>query len=355
MKRLFLAITTLILLLFASCNRNKGMFILHGTVQDGTDSILVVGLDERFQQSDTIFCRDGKFTWKFSPDTVTTLILILPDGRRHPVFAEKDVESFITIPADTALFSVTGGYYNEEYQSFYISSIGDSTLKQSAERIDSFITRDPFSEVTPYLIYDRMVLRHHADERSIQSLVRRMSGNMQDAPYIVSLKNEFLKDMPGNIYMDNLSVRDTMGYYHEFKQIGGSFNHVLVLLWASWMEETVGLRDTLQYLFEKYQDRYLFVTDVSIDVNFDLWKQAVESDTLNWMSYNDPYGWESKLIRSTNVQTIPVYLLFSTTKRLLYRTTSIREMEIELDRTLSTSRLKDDAVPLNRDNRLQRR
>ena len=109
MKRLFPAITTLILLLFASCNRNKGMFILHGTVEDGTDSILVVGLDNRFQKADTIICRNGQFTWKFRPDTVTTLILFLPDGRHHPVFAEKNVESFMTIPADTALFSVSGG------------------------------------------------------------------------------------------------------------------------------------------------------------------------------------------------------------------------------------------------------
>lgn len=355
MKRLFLAISTLALLLFASCNRNKDMFILHGTVADGIDSILIAGIDERYQDADTIFCKDGQFTWKFRPDTVTTLILFLPDGRRHPVFAEKDVESFITIPADTALFNVSGGYCNDSYQSFYMASIGDSTISQSIARIDSFITRDPFSEVTPYLIYDLMVLKHHADEKSIESLIRRMSGNMQDAPYIVSLKNEFRKDMPGNLYLDNLSVKDTLGYSNDFKQIGGSSNHVLVLLWASWMGQ-IGLdyRDTLQYFLDKYYDRFLFVTDISIDVNFDMWKQAVASDTLRWASYNDPYGWESKLTRSTHIETIPAFLLFSSTKRLIYGTSSFEDMDRELDNTLSRNRMKDDAKVLNR-NRQERR
>ena len=45
MKTRFFAITIIVLLLSVSCGRNKGMFVLQGTVQDGTDSILVVGLD----------------------------------------------------------------------------------------------------------------------------------------------------------------------------------------------------------------------------------------------------------------------------------------------------------------------
>ena len=350
MKRLFPAILTLILLLSVSCGRNKGMFILHGTVQDGTDSILVVGLDNRFEDADTIFCTNGQFTWKFRPDTVTTLVLILPDGRHHPVFAEKNVESFITVPTDTALFSVSGGACNDAYQSFYMASTADTTLNQTVARIDSFITADPFSEVTPYLIYDRLVLRYHAPESTIEPLIKRMSGNMQDAPYIVSLKNEFNQDIPGNIYMDNVYVKDTLGSKYEFSKIGGASNHLLILVWASWMDRSVmELRDTLGYFLDKYNERFFTVTDVSIDVNSDLWKKAVASDTLNWISYNDPNGWESRLVRGSNLQTVPAFLLFTGTKRLVYKTTSIEDLDNELDKTLSKVRLKDDARRLTKD------
>lgn len=350
MKRLFPAILILTLLLSLSCDRNKGLFILHGTVQDGIDSILVVGLDNRYQEVDTIFCQNGQFTWKYSPDTVTTLILFLPDGRHHPVFAEKDVESFITIPADTALFNVSGGYCNDSFQSFYLASQGDSTMEQAAARIDSFITRDPFSEVTPYLIYDNMVLKYHAQESSIEPLITRMSGNMQDAPYIVSLKNEFNRDIPGNIYMDNLFVRDSTGYKNEFSKVGGVTNHVLVLIWASWMGNAgLELRDTLNYLLDKYSERYFNVADVSIDVNKDLWMDAISSDTVSWISYNDPLGWESRLVRGANLQTVPAFLLFTSSKRLIYKTTSIEDLDKELDKTLSKVRNKDVAKRLTKD------
>lgn len=343
MKTRFYVILALILFLSVSCGRNKGMFILHGTVLDGTDSILIVGLDERYDEVDTIFCNKGEFTWKYRPDTVTTLILVLPDGRYHPVFAEKDVESFITIPADTGLFNVSGGYCNDSYQSFYLASLQDSTIEQTVARIDSFIIRDPFSEVTPYLIYDRVVRLDHAKESVIEPLIKRMSGNMQDAPYLVSLKTEFDKAVSNNIYLDNYSVVDSTGHKQQFIDIGGTSNNLLVCVWASWMGQAgIDARDTLQYFLDKYRTRFFNVTDISIDVNTDRWKEAIVKDTVTWLSYNDPNGWESKLVKSANLQTAPAFILFTGVKRIVLKSTSIEDLDKELDKTLSKPRPKEE-------------
>lgn len=343
MRTRFYAYLALALLLTASCSRDKGVFKLHGTVQDGTDTILVAGLDSRFTRVDTIFCQNGQFTWKFRPDTITTLILFLPDGRYHPVFAQKDVESFITIPSDTGLFKVSGGECNESYQSFYLASLNDSTQKQIEARIDSFITRDPFSEVAPYLIYDCMVRRFHAKESDIEALIKRMSGNMQDAPYLVSLKAEFEKAITGNIYLENYSLTDSAGHKFQFSDIGGTANHLLVYVWASWMgDQAIRTRDTLEYFRKKYSDRFFSVTDISIDVNHEMWKQAIRKDTLSWISYNDPAGWESKIVKTPDIQTVPAFVLFTGAKRIVFKTTSIPTLLRELDKTLTRNRIKDE-------------
>ena len=343
MKTRFYAIIALSLLLLSSCGRNKDMFKLHGTVPAGTDTILVIGLDSRFENTDTIFTQNGQFTWKFRPDTVTTLILVLPDGRYHPVFAEKGVESFITIPADSGLFNVSGGYCNDSYQSFYLASLKDSTKEQAIARIDSFITRDPFSEVTPYLIYDRMVLKYHSKESEIEALVKRMSGNMQDAPYLVSLKTEFSKSLSGNVYLENYTVLDSAGYKIQFVDLGGSNNYLLVCVWASWMGQVgIDARDTLEFFKKKYSDRFFSVTDISIDVNTDMWKDAIKNDTVSWISYNDPAGWESKIVKTPNLQTAPAFVLFSGAKRITFKTTSISELDRELGRTLTRTRVKEE-------------
>ena len=321
------------MLLSVSCGK-KGMFILHGTVQGDIDSIIIVGLDSRFDRVDTIFCNNGQFKWSFRPDTVTTLILILPDGRHHPVFAQKDLESVIEIPSDTGLFRVSGGQFNDSYQTFYLASLNDSTLEQTVNRIDSFISKDPFSEVTPYLIYDRMVLKNHAEQQTVNSIIKKMSGNMQDAPYLTSLKAEFKDGLAGNVYLTP-TLRDSAGYRIQFAQSSGNRNDLLLCVWASWNgEKGLNARKSLASLLKKYSDRNLNVADISIDVNAERWKEAISKDTLNWFSYIDTNGWQSRILQSTNVTSIPVYILLNSAKKVMYVTESFDDIDKELNRAL---------------------
>lgn len=336
MKRGVCLILILTLLLMISCGRRRGMFKLHGTVFGQTDTILVVGLDSRFDRTDTLFCRNGQFEWSFRPDTVTTLILLLPDGRQHPIFAEKNVEAYITIPEDSNRpFTVTGGYCNDSYQSFYLASMNDSTSHQSAMRIDSFISRDPFSEVTPYLIYDQMVRKQMADQESLTKLIERMSGNMQDAPYITSLKLEFLKELPNNTYVSTLSLRDSAGMKHQFADMGGTKGPLLVYVWASWAgKSAIEGRRSLDSLYNKYWNREFTMIDISIDVNKERWLEAILPDTVEWDSYIDTQGWNSRVVRGSNTVSLPTYILFSEAKRVLLTTQSFDEMDKELDKRL---------------------
>ena len=333
MKRLFFVLSTLLLLLTVSCG-HKNMFILQGTVQDDTDTILIAGFDSRFDRVDTIVCQNGKFVWKFKPDTVTALIMLLPDGRRHPVFAEKNVKAVMEIPSPSGLFHVSGGYCNDSYQSFYQASLADSIMEQTYARIDSFITRDPFSEVTPYLIYEQMVQRYHANEKSISKLISRISGNMQDAPYLTNLKSEFAGET-SSIYLNSWTVKDSIGKNVQFSSIGSTSEHVLVYVWATWNgQKALQERRELDSLKTRYAGRKLVIADVSIDVNVDSWKNAIAQDSLDWSSYNDMNGWESRGIKTCKITAVPAFVLFSGTKRMVYNTTSIEELDRELNRIL---------------------
>ena len=336
MKRRFSAIFALILLMTVSCGRNKGLYILQGTVHEGTDTIVVVGFDSRFENPDTIIPQNGQFTWSFRPDTVTTLLLLLPDGRRYPVFAEKDVQSQVVIPSDTGTYHISGGYCNDSYNSFCISTRGDSTLEQAVAAVDSFITRDPFSEVTPYLIYDRLVLGYHASQKTLEKVIKRMSGNMQDAPYLTALKSEFSADLPSNSYLSTLTLRDSTGTKRQFADMGAGSNYLLVCVWASWMQQPgLDARKSLDSLLDVISPKTLSIIDVSIDVNKDSWKEALTKDTLRWESFIDTEGWESRIIKGTNTKQLPSFILFSGTKRVQYQTSSRSELDQELKKTLA--------------------
>lgn len=336
MKYRFYAIMTLfVLLLSVSCSRHKGLFVLHGTVQDDTDSILVVGLDSRFDRTDTIVCNNGIFKWSFRPDTATALILVLPDGRHHPVFAEKDVDATITIPKDTCLFYVKGGYFNDSYQSFYLASRDDSTLEQSVAHIDSLIASDPFSEVIPYAIFEELVQKHHIDENLAKTIISRVSGNMQDSPYLTALKSEFKSEASSSIYLTSWSAKDSLGDSFQFANGGGSSDNLLLCIWATWTgQEGLTARRAMDSLRIKYSDRKLTVYDVSVDVNVDRWKETIKKDTLDWISYNDNKGWESTVIKNCNIKYLPYFIICSGTKKVLFHTATFSDLDKELDKIL---------------------
>lgn len=337
MKRAVSLIAVILcLILSISCGRQKGMYVLNGTAPYSDTAIYITGFDSRFERTDTILCRDGRFSWSFRPDTVTTLIMILPDGRTWPVFAEKDVESEMTVPSDTGMFVITGGQYNESYVQFRAESEQDSCAEQAAARIKSFIKADPFSEATPYIIYEQMVQKYHAPSNLITVLIEIMSGNMQDAPYIVSLKSEFKPELNRNVYLEKYSVRDSSGNIIGINDIAGhSSNTLLLCIWASWAgDQFHAARDSMQTLLTKYADRKLSVADISIDVNEERWKEAMVGDTVSWLSYNDRAGWNSSLVRTALVQELPCYIILSSARRIVYQSTLLEEIDKQLDKEL---------------------
>lgn len=328
-------LASVLLCLMASCGKHDGSFTLQGTLQGGSgDSIIVFGLDDRFDRTDTIFPVDGRFTWSFAPDTVTTLILVLPDGRQQAVFAEKDVESTLFIPAEGDSTVLAGGQCNDAFQTFAASARTDTCLEQIYARIDSFIVNDPFSEITPYLIYEYMVRRYHADNMMINSLIAKMSGNMQDAPFLTSLKLELGNFKTGQ-FISSMNLTDTAGVSYDFANLGSARNWLLVCLWSSYAgPEGMQARRDMDSILTKFDGRFLEVMDISLDVNKHRWKEAVRTDTLDWFSYIDTQGLSGRIARTGDVQELPTYLIFSETKRILYKSSSKDRIEAALDSLL---------------------
>ncbi|MCQ2083422.1 MAG: DUF4369 domain-containing protein [Bacteroidaceae bacterium] len=329
---------TCTLLLLTGC-RNKDMFTLDGTVGSGSDdSILVVGLDNRFDRVDTIRPDGGKFEWSFRPDTATTLILLLPDGSEYPVFAERGIEARIFIPdaADGGIPSVTGSIENESFHDFALKAADDDCFEQTAARIDSFIGNDPFSEVTPYIIYAYALKKWHAESQDVMNLVEKMSGIMQDTPFLTYLKPELKSDEPEiNRYLNSMDVYDTAGVKYDFANVGDRNNFMLVCLWATWNGEAgIDARNDMDTLVDLFIGRHLDLADVSVDVNTKRWKQTIQHDTLKWYSYNDPSGWNSRLLNITSDFDLPVYIFLTETKRFSFKSQDISDVIFQLEQKL---------------------
>jgi len=323
--------------LLLSCGGEKGRFTLEGTVQNGsTDSIIVTGLDMNFARTDTIRPKDGKFTWSFMPDTATTLILLLADGRQQPVFADKDQHVWMAIPDSCADVEIGGNADNEAFQRFFASALDDSCMEQTFARIDSFIQNDPFSNVTPYLIYEYGVKRHHAGSDRLDALIGKMSGNMQDAPFLTSLKSEFRIDNPASKYLNTLVIHDTANVSRDLSKVEDARNSLLLCVWASWDDSaSLEARKRMEPMLKRFKDRKLEVADLSVDLNPDSWRNAIKADTLSWKSYHDRKGLDSGILTQASIKKIPCYVLLSSIRSIQYVTGLPDEMEHALDSLLA--------------------
>ena len=333
---------------FMACHKDRNSFVLNGLYSpDGREfpdsMILVTGIDNRFERTDTIFPSDGSFTWSLTPDTITPLLLIFPNGTMQAVFADKGVTAQLFIP-DSGNIKIGGGYCNDSYQAFKDRVHEGVTENEITEMIDSFIKADPFSEVTPMLIYEYMIQMFHADRKDVEALIRKMSGNMQDCPFIVDIKSAFGGESSSNNYISSIDVVDTAMVKTPFSSIGEN-QHLLVCIWASWDESGNEARKQMARFKEVYSDRQFTIADISIDTNTRRWKETVGRDTLDWSSYCDTQGWGSRILRDGQIQDLPVYVLFSGLKRIILKTGSFSEMDLLLESELPVKKKNEKITP----------
>lgn len=112
--------------------------------------MILVVFDDPESKLDTIYPREGKFTYTFTPDTLNIFRLVNDSGETFPIFAEKGWK--VSIKGSLAHPEIKGEGANNEYQEF-LQSI--ATLKDSAQvckQAESFIKRHPASPASAYIL-----------------------------------------------------------------------------------------------------------------------------------------------------------------------------------------------------------
>ena len=318
MRRYHSIITLLMFcLVLISCNRQDNIYTLEGIIENGSDdNIIVVGFDNRFDYSDTIKPVDGKFTYTLQVDTITPLLLFHTDGTRDIVFAEKNITSALVKSDSTSYSTISGGAANDELTEFRHIISGNTNEDEIYAQIDSFVTRNPFSEAIPYLIYEYMVVRNNATASRINSVIDKMSGLLQDHQFILDLTTNLRKKGGTSNFLSRVAVSDTANNKIQITDISNR-GYQVVYVWASWHEQSRKARREIASLPDSFPRKELRMTPVSLDTNFERWKKATEQDSIGLQDYNDNLCWNSRLITTTGIYKIPAYLLLSSQETIL--------------------------------------
>ena len=316
-----LSVVCFALLLLCGCKGRRASFTLRADVaQAGGDTVVVYGADEWFDKVDTVVARKGRWTFTFTPDTVTPLWVAFPNGHREMVYAERGVTT--TLLGDTAAdgyLTVNGGRQNALLQEFR-AMLRDTVLTPRQYRlcVDSFITGHPYDEVSVYLLYETFVRTPDPQIGEIRGLMNKMSGNLQDNVAVIDLKNRTsgMKASAVNAVLSNYHLKDTLG--HELNTNNYRDTCMLLTFWASWNAESRLRQAEYRALADSFRGRPFVIMGISLDNDRETWLQAVRDDSLTWTQGNGFQGWNLDMLKQMGVTHLPANVLLNPQRRVLF-------------------------------------
>lgn len=327
------------LLALVSCGKNRNLYSVEGVISaESGDSIFVVGFDSRFSRCDTIRPTAGVFHYSVRVDTITPLLLLYSNGGHDILFAEKGTTAHLRREEGAKYAVVNGGDTDNLLTSFRKRCGANISLDSLMQVIDSITIKHPFSEALPYIIYEYLIRDHDASISQINSIRNKMGGVLQDHQFMLDLGTEIRRRGGShNTYLSNIMLTDTAGIEHNFNDLCNR-GYQIATIWASWNEESRRGRDSIYSIREDFPDKQIIFTSISLDMNRERWIESVASDSLDWVEYCNPLGYNSKFISTTGIYQIPSYILLSAQESIIKVCYSIDEVKKNINLRVPTKK-----------------
>lgn len=316
MKKLYLLLLSVYLLFCLDSCRQSDEFELKGELEGVTSDMILVVFDDPEPKLDTIYPREGKFTYTFSPDTLNTFRLVNDSGETFPIFAEKGWK--VSIKGSLAHPVIKGEGPNNEYQEF-LQSI--ATMKDSAQicrQAENFIKSHPASPASAYILHRYFSQSANPNLELIARLAEPLTGKVKDCRVL----NEVLQKLPEkgkntSAYLNYMSIKKRNGEYLTWSSSGTQKQYSLINFWASWDKESVEIKDSLYTLCEKFSKNNLRIVNFSLDYNKEEWQKNTQKDTEQWIEVCDYKGWNNQILKQQNVQRLPFNILIDRNRKIL--------------------------------------
>jgi len=93
--------------------------------------------------------------------------------------------------------------------------------------------------------------------------------------------------------------------------------YTIIDFWASWCAPCRKEMPTLVALYGKYKDSGLGIIGISLDSDYNEWKEAVNSLNMTWQQLSELRGWESEAGESLSVDAIPFTVVVDSQSKII--------------------------------------
>lgn len=323
MKKLLFILT--ILTVLTGCRKSTDDAHISGAISGlGNDTIYLFNEFGNENLIDTIFVNKDKFAYDIPVDTLSIYMLLFKDGTEYPLFLNRRDRLEITGNANALdALEVEGSAPNEALTHFEKTVLLNDSLNtaEKLRSVEAYIRQNSTSIVSVYLLDRYFAQQPSPDYRKIKDLISSLSGIMQDQPVIefINERIDMLDKTGGSRSAPFFNVPDAEGT--KITRASKFADKYLILtFWASWSDSCKENNRQLRALQKQFKkDESLGILGISLDVDRDAWLNAIESDTLDWVNASDLAGFNSNLVTSFGISSLPTNYLISPTGIVLLK------------------------------------
>lgn len=291
-------------------NLNQGEFYLYDYEQGNIDTIAV---------------NDGRFVYNISTHDTTTLVLLFPNYSEIPIFVQPGTS--LTVKGDASHLretDVKGDTPNEMMTAFRLKT-NEMTPPQVEQEATNFISQNPASPVSSYLLRRYFLQSLTPDYPKALSLCSLM---VQSQPHNVSLARlhaqlQTLSQAPADGMLPSFSAVTMKGDTITDLSLRGK--PTVIIAWASWYYDSYSIFRRLQPLLKEHPYQ-LAVLSVSMDASRDDCQRIISRDSITWPNVCDQLMWQSPLVDSLGISTLPDNILVNRSGHIVARSLSETEL-----------------------------
>ena len=380
------ACAALLVLVAASCgNRSKtpsDTFILHGKLKNtnGEKIVLVQMKADSLKPLDSMKIDDnGEFRFSYKPKELCFYMLKMSNDNFITLLLDKGETVEITgnsrqLANEYSVSGSPGSVLLHELTQFTRTNYktADSLFQIQVQNQDSVIYKKIKKENDSLyqILYEKQqrfvrgfITKNPTSLASLFALYQifgrqKVLNERDDFAFYAMLDSSLMLQYPKNDYVEELHIRvsDIKTFKQELqaakakldtgmmapeivlKNAGGFAQSLsstkgkitLLMFWAASSLPSIKVLDPLKWMQKKYGPKGFTVYAVSLDKYRQQWEEAIRKYKLTWINVSDLLEWESPVVKTYALETIPHALLIDRDGRIIKRGITMEELSTRL-------------------------
>ncbi len=315
--------------LFAACSKDNGRFRMEGSFKNlNQGEFYIYSLENGTK--DTIAVNDGHFVYERQMTDTLTLVMLFPNYSEIPIFARPNIvvkmEGDATHLKET---TVTGSPENDAMTTFRTTT-SEKMPPEVLKEAKKFINDNPKSNVSVYLLQKYLLQTPTPDYQEALKLCamlhRQQPGNIPLARLHTQL--EGLKNYKTEGQLPAFKAKAVDGTEITNGSLKSQAN--VIVAWATWSSASQSMITTLNKL-RKDNPGKVQVVSICMNGSHSEGKSFLERDSISWPDICDGEMWQSPLVASLGISTIPANIIVDSNGKIVGRNLSLSDMKKKVE------------------------